>query len=440
MTNVRLLAAHVINHVTDGQSLADCLEPALNQLADPRDKAFLQAICFGVCRFYSRLDVVLSYLLKKPMNAKDSDVHAVLMVGLYQLMEMRVPEHAAVSETVNATDKLKKSWARGFVNAVLREYLRKREALSEQIAQDEEAQYAHPIWWINAFKKAWPTQWQAILTANNTHPPFSLRVNLKKQSREQYLRHCEELKERRSNPESNDKIIPETLSGIILDPPMPAEELPGFAQGDITVQDGAAQLAAELMDLQPRQHVLDACAAPGGKLTHMLEIEPQLSSVIAIEKEAKRKDDISQNLKRMGFSATLICNDANNVSAWWDGKLFDRILLDAPCSASGVVRRHPDIKLLRQPSDIKVLAKEQLTLLESLWPTLKPNGMLVYATCSVFPQENVEVLKQFLLSHSEAQEKVINAEWGVACEVGRQILPGMHHMDGFYYARLVKHH
>lgn len=430
MSNLRLTASQIINDVTEGRSLSDCLDRILPAIKDGRDRALLQAICYGVCRFYTRLDVILSHLLEKPMQAKDGDVHALLLVGLYQLMAMRIPEYAAVAETVNATEKLKKNWARGFVNAVLREYLRQRENIEKEIQSDQEALYAHPEWWIDAIKAAWPDQWEAILDANNQHPPFALRVNLQRITRDKYL-------EKLQKADHAAQIIPETKCGIILDAPVSAEDLPGFSAGEISVQDGAAQLAAELLALAPGQHVLDACAAPGGKLTHMLEIEPDLS-VVAIEKETGRMQSIKENLTRLKIQAECICQDANRVGDWWDGQLFDSILLDAPCSASGVVRRHPDIKLLRYPSDIGAFAQEQLKLLTSLWTTLKPGGLFLYVTCSVFPEENVQVIQDFFADHPDAEEEKIIADWGVACAVGRQILPGMQQMDGFYYALLRK--
>lgn len=429
--NLRLLAARIIDDVTQGHSLADCLEPRLKTLLDPRDRAFVQALCYGVCRFYTRLDVILSHLLKKPMNAKDSDVHALLLVGLYQLIDMRVPAHAAVSETVDATATLKKTWARGFVNAILREYLRRDEEIQQEILSDPEAHYAHPQWWIDAIKKAWPAEWEQILAANNAHPPFALRVNQQHTTRDAYLATLTE-------NEMSAVIIPETSNGIILNTPIAAEALPGFANGDISVQDGAAQLATELLQLAPKQSVLDACAAPGGKLTHLLECQPTLA-VIAVEKDKSRMAVIKENLSRLKVEANVICGDAIDVEEWWDGQLFDRILLDAPCSASGVIRRHPDIKLLREATDIKVLAREQTQLLAALWPLLKPGGLLVYATCSIFPAENIEIVSAFLSKHSDAQEEKINTTWGVPCNVGRQILPSMHDMDGFYYACLRKH-
>lgn len=425
--NLRQVAARIINDVTDGRSLTDCLQEALPRLSDHRDRAFVQAICYGVCRYYACLDVILSYLLKNPMNAKDSDVHALLLVGLYQLKYMRIPSHAAVSETVDATAKFKKPWSRGFVNAILREYLREEAALEEKIKTEIEAVYAHPRWWIDFIKMAWPNNWEAILTENNAHPPLTLRVNIGKISREDYIALLDQ-----------GKIIPELKSGITLDKPVPVEDLPGFSEGKVFVQDGAAQLAAELLELVPGQRVLDACAAPGGKLTHILELEPELAACIAIEKDKQRIQPIKENLARLQLNAECVCADAADTGQWWDGKLFDRILLDAPCSASGVIRRHPDIKLLREPNDIKAFADMQLHLLEALWPTLKSKGLLVYATCSIFPEENTKVLESFLARHADALEKPIQATWGIAAAVGRQILPGMQGMDGFYYAVLVK--
>lgn len=425
--NARLIASRIINDVTDGYSLTERLETSLAMVADPRDRAFIQAICYGVCRYYTCLDVLLSYLLDNPMKAKDSDVHALLLVGLYQLKYMRVPPHAAVAETVNATEKLHKRWSRGLVNAVLREYLRQQEKLEEIIKDDIEVLYAHPRWWINALQKAWPDHWQAILAANNEHPPLALRVNSRQLSRDDYLKKLESA-----------HIIPETQCGVILDTPIPIEELAGFHDGMVSVQDGAAQLAAELLALAPHQRVLDACAAPGGKLTHLLELEPNLAACIAIESDAHRMQSIKDNLTRLTLHADCLCANAIDTKQWWDGQLFDRILLDAPCSASGVIRRHPDIKLLREPADIKAVTITQHKLLEALWPLLKPGGLMLYATCSVFPEENSQMIASFLSLHADAKEKPIDASWGLACPVGRQILPGMHQMDGFYYARIEK--
>jgi 16S rRNA (cytosine967-C5)-methyltransferase len=300
--------------------------------------------------------------------------------------------------------------------------------LNENLSFD--AIYSHPAWMIGKIKKHYPAQLEDILDANNQHPPFSLRVNQQRISREDYL---EKLVADGLSAQS----IPETLSGIILEEAIDVLQLPGFSEGEVSVQDGAAQLAAELLELAPEQHVLDACAAPGGKTAHILELQPTVTCV-AVDHDPERLASVTENLERLNLSATCIAADVAETDKWWDGKLFDRILLDAPCSASGVIRRHPDIKLLRRPTDIPALAKIQLELLEAVWSLLKPGGLLLYATCSVFVDENVQVLKSFLTLHPEINEEKITAPWGVECDIGKQILPGSHNMDGFYFARLRK--
>ncbi len=422
--NIRYYAALVIDQITEGRSLDQVMPIYLEKIVDPRDKGLLQALCYGVCRFYTRLDVMASAFLDKPMKAKDSDIHALILVGLYQLSEMRVPAHAAVAETVNAAKLLSKKWAPGLANAVLRAYLRHP---TLDFSDDEEAAYAHPYWWISALRQAWPGQWEKMLEANNAHPPFALRAK----DREASLSALEA---------AGHKVMPikATNTGLVLEEAVPVDELPGFLVGALSVQDGAAQLAASLLPLKRDARVLDACAAPGGKLTHILQNQPHLAEVVAVEKDASRMKSIQENLDRLDLSATLICADAKKTASWWDEQSFDEILLDAPCSASGVVRRHPDIKLLRQAADIAALAKQQLSLLKALWPTLAEGGTLVYATCSVFPQENEGVIKAFLAEEPSAEPWLIEADWGVATGYGRQILTGEQGMDGFYYARLRK--
>lgn len=426
----RLLALHILDEVSQGHSLSDSLQAELAHVSDPRDRGWIQAVCYGVCRFYPRLNAILDTLLKTPLKDQDHDIHVLLLIGLYQLTDMRIPHHAAVSETVNAVAELEKTWAKGLVNAVLREYLRNKDKIEAKIESDEEAHFSHPSWWIGKIKKAWPKEWEAILLANNVHPPFSLRVNTRQISRDDYLAKCEE-------KALIARAIPETQSGIILEIPIPVEALPGFLEGEISVQDGAAQLAAGCLELSPGLRILDACAAPGGKLTHILELESD-ASCLAVEKDRNRMPSIEENLSRLSLSAECICADANNTAAWWDGQLFDRILLDAPCSASGIIRRHPDIKILREPDDIQDLSNQQRILLRSLWPLLKPGGLLLYATCSIFPQENEQVLEAFLARHPDASEEKLEVEWGCARSIGRQILPGQHDMDGFYYAKIRK--
>ncbi|OGT36080.1 MAG: 16S rRNA (cytosine(967)-C(5))-methyltransferase [Gammaproteobacteria bacterium RIFCSPHIGHO2_12_FULL_37_14] len=437
MSNSRVIAAQIIHHVIyEGKSLTDSLNSAMKTL-DQRDRAFVQAICYGVCRYYSRLAFILNLLLKKPISNKESIVYALLLVGLYQLTEMHTPQHAAVAETVEATLKLKKPWARGLVNAILREYLRREQELNAQAATNLEANFLHPQWWIAAIQQSWPQHWQTILQENNAQPPFTLRVNLAHKSREKYINLLE----------NNGYVaypIPETTSGIVLESALPVEKLPGFDQGDVSVQDGGAQLAAELLDLKPGLRVLDACAAPGGKFMHILEMESELSTCVAIEKDFKRMLLVRENLLRLfstesnNSNISLLCHDATDIASWWDKQPFDRILLDAPCSASGVIRRHPDIKLLRKPNDIRTLAAIQRQLLNKLWLTLKPSGLLLYVTCSIFPEENAQLVQEFLSAHLDAQEEKLTVSWGLPATIGRQIIPGMHGMDGFYFAKIKK--
>jgi 16S rRNA (cytosine967-C5)-methyltransferase len=426
--NLRAMAARVIAAVLQGTSLPQALHPLLSSLPQAQDRALVQAMCYGACRFYPRLTCILHHLLKKPLSEKDKDLFALLLVGLVQLSEMRIPAHAAVSETVNATIVFKKPWARSLVNAVLRNYLRQQKKFEDIVLNDEEARTAHPAWWFNSIKSSWSNEWEKIIEANNAHPPFALRVNQQKISRENYLS-----KLKLNQIQANE--IPETTSGIILSTPMLVEHLPGFADGEICVQDGAAQLTADLLSLQPYLRILDACAAPGGKLTHLLEREPQLE-VIAVEKDSARMQTIQDNLHRLQQKAICLTADAAEIDQWWDGRLFDRILLDAPCSASGVIRRHPDIKLLRKPHDLQILVYEQWRLLSALWPLLKPGGIFLYVTCSVLKEENEINMEKFLSTHRDAEEEKILAAWGTERPVGRQILPGMHQMDGFYYAKI----
>jgi 16S rRNA (cytosine967-C5)-methyltransferase len=429
--NLRTIAARVIFQVIfRGVSLSESLPPALEALA-PRDQALVQTLCYGICRRYYFLAAILNLLMENKLKSKDDDIAALLLVGLYQLTDLRIPDYAAVGETVAAVSDFQKPWAKSLVNAVLRNYQRQAEALQEEAVQIPAALYSHPDWLLGKIKKSWPQQWQAILTANNEHPPFALRVNQQRSTRENYLQLL-------AAQDIAALAIPETSHGIVLADAMRVEHLPGFYAGMVSVQDGAAQLAAGLLDLAPALNVLDACAAPGGKTAHIAECMPDLQELIALDRDEKRLLSVSENLTRLHLNATCVHSDAANVQSWWNGKLFDRILLDVPCSATGVIRRHPDIKMLRRPEDIDNLAAEQWRLLTSLWPLLQTGGVLLYSTCSIFPAENEKLLQRFLAETADAQEFVIEAAWGETRPVGRQILPGMHGMDGFYYARLRK--
>lgn len=411
-------------------SLSTQLDTALAAL-DAEDRPFFQELCLGVLRHYFELDAIAQALLSKPLKAKDSDIYAALLIGLYQLRHMRVPDHAAISETVNAAKKLKKVWASKLLNGVLRNYRREEETLLASLQDNASYTSAHPWWLLKKVRKAWPESWQDILAANNQRPPLTLRVNASKSSRDQYI---EALKQKNIDVEATDFAD----HGLRLTQSQDVTKLPFFSEGWVSVQDEAAQLSASLLDLKPGQRVLDACCAPGGKTCHILESEPQLAKVVAVELEASRLERVRENLTRLQLSAELHAADASEPDLWWDKKPFDRILLDAPCSATGVIRRHPDIKLLRRESDIDNLAELQLKLLKQLWPLLKDKGILVYATCSILPQENEDILAKFVEIQKDAIHLPIESPWGHSRDFGKQLFPQAKGHDGFYYARLTK--
>jgi 16S rRNA (cytosine967-C5)-methyltransferase len=431
-TDVRACAARVLVQViSDGRSLSDVFPAAAQQLADPRQRALLQELCYGTLRWYYRLDALLQRLLKKPLKQRDADVRCVLLVGLYQLDQLAMPQRVAVNETVQATHALNKQWASGLVNGVLRNYQRQAAELEAGVAAEFVSGYAHPAWLIEQLQFDWPNDWEQILTANNARPPFSLRVNRQRITRAEYL-------ETLAGQSLGANLLKYTSSGVQLDKPVPVDVLPGFSEGYVSVQDAAAQLAAGLLDLAPGQRVLDACAAPGGKTAHILESQPDLAMVTAVDIEPRRLTRIEENLSRLSLHASQIAGDVAAPSAWWDGKRYDRILLDVPCSASGVIRRHPDIKLLRKPGDITKLVSAQARLLQAMWPLLSSGGMLLYCTCSVLAVENSQQIAAFLETQEDAAEVKIDAVWGRECQHGRQIFPGENEMDGFYFACLTR--
>lgn len=434
--NPRLAAAKALAVVLSGKaSLNSSLPKQLDNVED-RDRGLTQDLAFGTARWQPRLSALAAKLLQKPFKSVDADVEALLLVGLYQLLYTRIPPHAAIGETVGCAEKLKKPWAKALINAVLRRAQRESEALFVELEHDPVVRTAHPRWLQKALKAYWPQQWEAICAANNAHPPMILRVNRRHHSRDAYLALMQTAGiEAHSCTFSQD--------GIVLSEPCDVRNLPGFAEGWISVQDEAAQLAADLLELAPGQRVLDACCAPGGKTCHLLEVQPQLAGVVAVDLEAKRLVRVKENLERLGLSAELIAADARDTQQWWDGKPFQRILLDAPCSATGVIRRHPDIKLARQADDIPALATLQGELLDALWPTLEVGGILLYATCSTLPMENTEVVEAFLARTSGARELDIAGQLGeqppgLKQPHGRQLLPQEGGHDGFYYAKLIK--
>jgi len=428
MSNSRAYAANVIAQVvTNGKSLATLLPRELSDLP-PSDRAFAQQLVYGTLRFYFTLDALIKPLLQKPLKPKDGDIYALLLCGVYQLRHLETAPHAAINETVAAAVALKKDWAKGLINAVLRNVQRQGDELAQSLNDAQRA--AHPDWLFGKLKKAYPEQLQAIIDANNEKGPMTLRVNAQKITRENYLAQLHEAE------------IPATASefsaqGLQLADAVDVNKLPGFADGLVSVQDESAQLAGELLPLAPQLRVLDACAAPGGKTAHLLERDPSIQ-LIAIDIDEKRLVRVQETLARLQLSAECIDADVGDTDSWWNGKPFDRILLDAPCSATGVIRRHPDIKLLRTPADVEKLARGQLRLLALLWETLADDGYFLYATCSVLPQENSAVIAEFLKDHADAEEVETDERYGIKQAHGRQRLPQVNGGDGFYYALLRK--
>ena len=426
--DVRAAAARVIGQVLAGNSLNQALPPMLDRVSE-RDRGLLQQLCYGTLRQEPRLQAILEQMLDKPLRDKDRDVQGLLLCGLYQLDGMRVPDHAAVATTVGATRVLKKPWAKGMTNAVLRRFLRERDQLTQ--ALDSAANACHPAWLYHELLRQWPEAAAAVIAANNQQPPMTLRVNKRRLSQQDYLAIL---------AEQGIEALPGGISAqaIQLSQPRDVLELPGFTAGDVSVQDEAAQMAALLLQAAPGERVLDACAAPGGKACHILELQPLLAELVAMDINEQRLHKVSENLQRLGLDASLLAADAARPPAQLQAESFDRILVDAPCSASGVIRRHPDVKLLRRASDIPHLSQQQLDILKGLWPLLKTGGTLMYATCSVLDEENSQVVKRFLSGREDARLCSIPANWGEPTDFGRQLLPSAEGPDGLFYSLLTK--
>ena len=431
--DARAIAALVIQKVLDNrQTLSVILPEYLNRLENKKNQALVQELSYGVMRWYFQLGFLLGILIEKNIKSRDTDIKALLLIGLYQFIYLRTPQHAVVSATVEACSQLNKEWAKGLVNAVLRRYQRESKHLLNALDSDINAKYSHPGWLLEILKNDYPDCWQEIVTANNSYPPMTLRVNLGKVSRETYLSML-------NQAGKTSKQIPAWIpTGIVLDNAVDVDKLPEFMQGYVSVQDLAAQLTPGLLDIKPHQRVLDACAAPGGKLAHILETEPGLTEIVGVESDRFRFVRLQQTLDRLQLEASLIHANACEPASWWDGVAFDRILLDAPCSATGVIRRHPDIKVLRTQTDIENVVTVQGDLLSALWPLLRTAGKLLYVTCSILDSENDQQIRNFLTRHTDAKIVMIDADWGIRTHHGRQILPGQDNMDGFYYACLQK--
>ena len=428
----RALATVVLTEIlTKRQTMTAVLPLHLDHLSNEKDRAFVQELCYGCMRWYFRLEATLSIMLQRELKPKHTDIKLVLLIGLYQFDFMDIPDHAVVSATVAACDDLHKPWAKKLVNAILRRYQRERPSLLERLKTNINARHAHPDWLLRELQRDHPSHWLQIISANNRHPPMFLRINQRLTTREDYL-----------DKLNQENITAATVSyspvGIKLGKPVAVEHLPGFQYGLVSVQDLAAQLAAPLLELEPGHRILDACAAPGGKLAHLLETVNDLNEVLAIELVPLRAKKLNQTLSRLRLQAKVIVADARITDLWWDGRQFDRILLDAPCSASGVIRRHPDIKVLRCAEDLPTVTRTQMELLNALWPLLKPGGKLLYSTCSVLTCENDLLIGEFMTTHQDARTIMIRAGWGQPTTFGRQTLTGQEDMDGFYYARLEK--
>jgi 16S rRNA (cytosine967-C5)-methyltransferase len=417
---VRAVAARLVARVLEERVAADDLLPA--QGVAVRDQPLLAALVLGALRWHYRLEWQAQRLLERPLARGQAALGALLRIGLLQLQELRIPPHAAVSATVDAAALLGARKAGGLVNAVLRRFQRERAELERAALEVDEARFAHPRWLIDAIRADHPHAWQALLAANNAAPPLWLRVNLQRTTRADYL-------ERLTDAGLAATAAPDVDTAVLVTPPVGVDALPGFAAGEVSVQDLSAQRAASLLDVQPGQRVLDACAAPGGKTAHILEAAGGACEVWAVDRDAVRLTRVRANLGRLGLTAHVVAGDAAAPEQWWDGKPFERILLDAPCSATGVIRRHPDIKVLRRPADVERAVALQARLLRALWPLLAPGGRLLYATCSVLKREN------------EAQVAAFRAEEPAAGAVASlQLMPEEAGGDGFYYAGLRKPH
>jgi 16S rRNA (cytosine967-C5)-methyltransferase len=422
MQRIQLEAARIVGKVLhNGRNLTQVLSESLRKHSGftPQERGALQDLCYGTLRYYSRLAFILDSLLERPMQ--DPSLRLLLIIAIYQLQHTKAGQHVIVDQAVQAA-KSSNPAASGLVNAVLRNFQRKQPALLAAADKNWDSRFAYPQWWIDALKAQYGAAAEAILAAGNEHPPMTLRVNARYTTAAEYLALLEA----------------QGIAAAIIEPgalklerPLAVERLPNFAAGWISVQDAGAQLAARFLDVEDGMRVLDACAAPGGKTSHLLEIAS--IELVAVDKEEERLRRVRENLQRLHLDAQVVCGDAATPGDWWDGKSFQRILADVPCSASGVVRRHPDIKWLRRPEDIGSFAIQQLDILESLWLLLAGDGKLLYVTCSVFARENRQTINAFMARHSDAVQIGLEAS-GMT---DGQLLPNDEH-DGFFYALLHK--
>jgi len=422
--DVRAEAAHSLALIVAGESLRAVFAAASSKLRDPRDRALLSSLLHESARWWLRYDAAVNALLEHPL--REPQLHALLVLGIVQLEVLKMPEYAAVAATVEAARSLRRPKFAGLINAILRRWLRERDAVILRLDADIVTRSAHPRWIIDALAKDWPAELPAILASNNAQAPLWLRINRRRTTRDALLALF-------GQAGRAARIVDGCESALVLDESTDVTRLPGYAEGHFSVQDGAAQHAADLLALRDGQRVLDACAAPGGKSAHILETAQV--DLVALDRDTQRLPRIRENLDRLGLRARVCAGDAATPSTWWDGVRFDRILLDAPCSATGIIRRQPDIKLHRRATDMAALVAAQSRILAALWPLLAPGGRLVYATCSVLSDENARQMAHFLAGRDDARlQDVALAGWRRANGAGAQNLPGEHEMDGFFYA------
>lgn len=429
--NCRALAALALLDVVDEQkSLTSALGYFSKQCVET-DRPLLQSLCFGSCRHFFSINALSKILLDKPLPENARAVQALLWVGLYQLAHSDISEHAAINETVEACQQLNLPKFKGVLNAILRRFQRERESLLSGLTESDVTHLEHPKWFIKLLKKNWPDHWQHICEQGNQQAPLCLRNNSMHQDRSEYLLTLESQEIKASQGLH-------ALTSIYLDKACDVTSLPEFAQASCSVQDEAAQLAAQLLAPQKGERILDACSAPGGKTCHLLEAVNNQAHVVALDADAKRLERVKENLQRLKLTAQVIQGEAQHPETWWDGELFDRILLDVPCSATGVIRRHPDIKLLRKKEDIDNLAQLQGQILRKAWGLLKPGGTLLYATCSILSVENSDNIAAFLSEYDDAELAEMTLSTGINTGFGWQLFPQAHGHDGFFYALLTK--
>ena len=426
--NPRIAALRALSEVLDSnKALTD--SDALSQLRDSRDSAFARHLAYGVLRWLSALDWLAGELLTKPLKKRERDVQRLVLLGLQQLWHDQTASHAAVNETAECARLLGKPWAVGLINAVLRRFQREKEQLLPRLEQSEQ-RFAHPHWLLTEVQADWPEHWQAMIDANNVQAPLWLRIN-RQRADESILRKNLVT----AGFEVGDH--PYAKDAISISPAVNVGKIPGFEEGWLSVQDPAAQLARDLLEPRPGERILDACGAPGGKSAHLLESCPGIELTV-LDKHELRVEKIHQTLDRLGLVANPQLADAALTQDWWKGEKFDKILLDAPCSATGVIRRHPEIKWLRSDEQVGTAMQTQYGLLTALWPLLKTGGIFVYATCSILKRENNQQIQQFLKQQTDAIAEMPAVEWGTLESFGRQIMPGEAQMDGFFYAVLRK--